>query len=110
MELLLERNFTFYESVEKRKQEVWTSPDEGLLAGVIIDNISTQQIKIKDFHGIEWLIDVSEATFRGRIRPEENLKIKLIGLLTGNRQFKAVEIRLWEGQGKMRRALKQEII
>lgn len=110
LELLLERNFTFYESVEKRKQEVWTSPDEGLLAGVIIDNISTQQIKIKDFHGIEWLIDVSEATFRGRIRPEENLKIKLIGLLTGNRQFKAVEIRLWEGQGKMRRALKQEII
>ncbi len=108
LESLLERNFPFYESVEKRKQEVWSSPGDGLLAGIITNNISDTELIIEDYHGVKWIIDISSATFRGKIIPKVDLRIKLIGHLTGNKYFKANEIRLWEGQGKMRRVFKNE--
>lgn len=103
LESLMEQHFAFYESSEKRKQEVWSSPGDGLLAGIIEKNIPKEQIMLTDFNGTTWTIDVSTAFFRGKMMPAEGLKIKLIGRQTGNRQFKAGEVRLWDGQGKRNR-------
>lgn len=102
----MEQNFTFYESSEERKQEVWSSPGDGLLAGIIEKNISKEQIMLTDFHGATWSIDISVALFRGKLIPAEGLKVKLIGRQTGNQQFKAVEVRLWDGQDKRNRILR----
>ncbi len=106
LESLMEQNFTFYESSEERKQEVWSSPGDGLLAGIIEKNISKEQIMLTDFHGATWSIDISAALFRGKLIPAEGLKVKLIGRQTGNQQFKAVEVRLWDGQDKRNRILR----
>ncbi|MGD9487914.1 MAG: hypothetical protein AB7W47_07830 [Calditrichaceae bacterium] len=106
LESLMEQNFTFYESSEERKQEVWSSPGDGLLAGIIEKNISKEQIMLTDFHGATWSIDISVALFRGKLIPAEGLKVKLIGRQTGNQQFKAVEVRLWDGQDKRNRILR----
>lgn len=90
--------FKNYQSIKSMKINRWSNPDNGYLAGTIV-NISDNEIEIKDFNQNIWLIDVSDARFRGNRIPEPGMKMKFIGSKIKNNLFKAEEIRHWGGNG-----------
>ncbi len=105
LERVFQENLPFYRDLQERKQKVWMSPMRGLLAGRIIKIISDQKVEIEDLQGNNWIIDIADTIWRARLRPAENLKIKILGEMTGQNRFVANEIRPWKGrkdQGKKR--------
>ena len=99
LEAVFQDNVPFYRGLEEHRRKVWMSPRQGLLAGSIVKVISEQKIQIEDLHGGMWVIDIGDAIWRGRLRPSDNLKIKIIGEMKGRTEFIADEIRPWEGRG-----------
>jgi len=99
-------NMPFYQQWQARKQRVWMSPDKGLLAGRITTVISDRKIQIEDLEGATWEIDITDTLWRGRLKPAESLKIKIIGQKTGAGRFAAAEIRPWRGRRRRMRSVK----
>ena len=106
IEAVFQENIPVYRAINRGRHRMWMSPEQGLLAGEIEEIISVQEIKIIDLHGNNWTIDISSAFWRGRLRPEVGLEIKLIGKMNVKGQFVATEIRPLQGrrmQGRGRR-------
>ncbi len=80
------------------KESQWMQPSKGFLAGKII-LVSEGGLEIKDLNGSNWNIDIDEKT---SVKPSVNISqeemIKIIGTKTGENNFKADEIRPWEGK------------
>jgi ATP-dependent 26S proteasome regulatory subunit len=89
---------SFYRKLQERKQKVWMSPAQGLLAGTITKVVSEQKVEIKDLQGNNWVIDIADTIWRGRLRPAEGLKIKILGHMKEQDRFIANEIRPWKGR------------
>lgn len=102
LESVFQKNIPIYRRMNLGRHRMWMSPQKGLLVGEIIKISSTQEIEFKDLQGDNWKIDISNAYWRGRLRPGIGLKIKLIGKMTGEKQFKANEIRPLYGRGQGR--------
>ncbi len=100
VDLAFEKNVPFYKGVHGRKIDMWTSPEKGLLAGKILEVLPNGKIRLEDFKGKTWNIDISQTIWRGRITPQKNLEIKIIGQQTGKDTFRAKEVRRWSGRGK----------
>lgn len=108
LERVFQENVTFYRKLQERKQKVWMSPTHGLLTGRIIKIISDQKVEIEDLQGNIWVIDIADTIWRGRLRPAEDLEIKILGEMKGQNRFVANEIRPWKGrrgQGRNRHNL-----
>ena len=106
LEAVFQDKVPFYDGVNERKHKLWMSPERGLLAGEIKRILSVQKFQLKDLYGNDWEIDTSDTFWRGRLRPFQGLKIKLVGTMKGEGQFIANEIRPWHGRrihGRMRR-------
>jgi len=60
---------------------------------------------LKDHHGKEWTIDISQARVRGNLPLTKNIEIKILGKKVLEDFFKANEIRIPRGfqQGKGKR-------
>ena len=104
LESVFQENIPFYRKMNFGRHRMWMSPKKGVLAGEIVKISSAQEIEFRDLQGNDWRIDISNAHWRGRLRPETGLKIKLIGKMTGNYQFKAMEIRPLYGRGQGRQS------
>ncbi len=92
-----------YQNREAYMKEVWQKPDDGLLAGKIINIRSDNSYSLRDLDGKIWIIDTAQAVWRHNLRPEIDLKIKLIGLAAGD-NFTVEEVRPWQGSGGCGRA------
>lgn len=83
------------------KEVQWMQPEEGLLAGTIL-NIKKNQFQLEDLRGKLWIIDFSKET---KIRPVVNFsvgqKVKIIGNKKDDKTFEALELRPWIGRGEM---------
>jgi hypothetical protein len=99
-------NIPFYQKWQARKQRVWMSPSEGLLAGKITTVISDRKIHIEDLEGNPWEIDITDTVWRGRLKPAKDLKIKMLGQKKEAGLFIADEIRPWRGRRRMMRPFK----
>jgi hypothetical protein len=106
IEAVFQENIPVYRMINRGRHRMWMSPEQGLLAGEIKEIISAEEIELIDLHGNNWVIDISRAFWRGRLRPEVGLEIKLIGKIKFKGQFVATEIRPLQGrrmQGRGRR-------
>lgn len=91
----------FYTHSLDLRTQVWMRPDQGYLAGTIIDiDKSNNKIGIKDLNGQEWNVNIEDAFVKGRVKLEINEQIKLIGKLASENSFDASELRPWSGRGK----------
>ncbi|MEA3279037.1 MAG: hypothetical protein U9Q38_00330 [Thermodesulfobacteriota bacterium] len=105
LETVFQYNVPFYRELQERKQRVWMSPGQGLLAGKIVKIISEQKIQVEDLQENIWIIDIGDTIWKGRLKPAKNLKIKILGKMKGESQFIADEIRPLQGRkgrGRMR--------
>lgn len=99
LESVFQEKIPIYRMINYGRHRMWMSPQKGLLAGEIVKLASSQEIKVKDLQGNVWKIDISNTLWRGKLRPEIGLKIKLIGNKTGDNKFIASEIRPLFGRG-----------
>ena len=99
LEVVLRNNVALYRQMQEIKSRIWVAPEKGLLAGEIVDVLDAGKIRLKDFKGHIWRVDVKNALWRGRLKASKGLKIKVIGRLEGKDHFLAEEIRPWQGHG-----------
>lgn len=80
------------------KETQWTQPDRGLLSGTI-DARSGSTIGLSDLSGRRWNIVVdAETAVKPSVALSSGEMIKVIGIRTGEHDFRAVEIRPWIGK------------
>ena len=101
----------YYNNLVNHKTDMWLRPNDGLLAGKIIE-IDDYKISLIDFNNKTWLIKINSSTvIKGKSKLQVGGKIKLIGKADINsNNFIANEIRPWGnnagkgyGVGKYRR-------
>ena len=90
-----------YETIEDRKIQVWSNPDEGYLSGYI-NEINDDQLIISDFRDRTWTIDIKDSWIAPPVLIEVGERIKVVGEITGRMSFHADEIRPWGGRQRMR--------
>ena len=100
MEQIFAENISVYKSLEEKKISRWSRAEEGFLSGEIIEKKET--LIIKDWNNKKWEIDFKNAVIKGRISLEKDEKIKIIGKISKNNFFTAIEIRPWGKQQKTR--------
>jgi hypothetical protein len=98
---ILAKNFPYYgQHMIVTKEAQWMQPEKGFLAGTIIGS-SNNKLEIDDLNGKNWNIEIGADTL---IRPSVVISpqetIKIIGEKLGANNFKAGEIRPWNGKGK----------
>lgn len=84
----------FINNFMHNKEAIWNMPENGLLAGVIIEYDQTSAA-IRSFDGKDWIVNIEELKLPQNNKIEEGQKVKIIGKKTGDGQFKAVEARPW---------------
>jgi hypothetical protein len=72
----------------------WSRPDEGFLGGEVLSEIEGRVLRLKDFQGREWDVDISSAAIAdGVARPlTEEGDIAIRGARTGTSSFRAKTI------------------
>lgn len=88
-----------YESIQEKKVELWSKPNEGFLSGEIIE-ANGEAFQLLDFKGVEWQVLIQEAFIPQMVLIERGERVKLLGQMKGENQFKASEIRPWGGPGR----------
>lgn len=99
LEVILRSNVSIYCRMQEMRSRIWVAPEKGLLAGEIVDVQSANKIRLKDFKGHTWQIELKDTLWRGRLKATKGLKIKVIGRMEGRNVFVAKEIRPWQGHG-----------
>jgi len=102
LEKIFSAKIPYYNQLVYSCEEQWMQPERGLLAGTIIEiGFPENNFILRDLENNRWEIEASKVIWKGKLTPTTNLKIKLIGKLIDNNNFKAVEIRPWQkGQGR----------
>ena len=85
-----------YESIEERKTQVWSMPEDGFLSGTII-SVNDSTFELNDLKGKSWMVTFKNADIVPSISLADGEKIKLTGEMTSENTFKADKIRPWGG-------------
>ncbi|MEQ8703223.1 MAG: hypothetical protein RIC19_04855 [Phaeodactylibacter sp.] len=86
-----------YQSVQEKKEQIWSMPEAGYLGGTII-SVTPEAFQLEDFGGLIWTIDYANADWPPRIQLKPGEQIKLKGEQRGPTDFSASFIRPWGGQ------------
>jgi len=90
------QKITQYDSIEDRKIEVWSVPEDGTLSGKIL-SVTDESFELEDFKGKLWIVDFSEADLVPAVELIDGEKIKMTGIMLSDNKFKADKIRPWGG-------------
>lgn len=97
-----------YEGVQAKKAKFWSEPENGYLAGTIIE-VEETSIQLTDFHEKIWTVDIEHANIPPVVLISEGEKIKIIGKITSSSNFLAAEIRPWGGNGRGQKGQKRKV-
>lgn len=98
---VLYHNMPFYKNMVVHKEDIWSQPEKGMLAGKIIKIESNDNFIIEDLLGNKWQIIGESIEIKNRVNFELGEVIKIFGVMQDDRTFKAIEIRPWEGRGQI---------
>jgi hypothetical protein len=96
IERVFEVNLAVYQSVEEKKVQLWSKPEEGFLAGHI-EAVEMGLLRLKDFGGKAWTVHYEDAFIPPAVLLERGEKVKFMGEMTGDAEFTAHEVRPWGG-------------
>jgi hypothetical protein len=96
VENTIDKRVPFYRGLRQRKRKMWCAPNRGLLGGRIIEIKKRNELLLKDFYDEIWIIDITDARIRNRVKLIVDRRIKLIGNISGEKRFRATEIRPWQ--------------
>ncbi|GAB4250941.1 MAG: hypothetical protein Kow0027_14580 [Saprospiraceae bacterium] len=86
-----------YESIQEKKIQLWTLPEEGYLSGTI-QELRGDTLRLTDFTGKEWEVIYREANWPPAVLMEPGEQIKLMGEMQNEAVFVASQIRPWGGR------------
>lgn len=96
IEKVFEVNLSIYQSVEEKKVQLWSMPQDGYLAGTIED-AGQGSMRLKDLQDNFWVVHYEDAFVPPVVLLERGEIVKIIGKATGKGEFTADEIRPWGG-------------
>ncbi len=89
--------FKFYQSIEfKHRQELWSNPDNGLIAGEVIE-LEEGSFKLEDFKGNTWTIIIEDIEGGPERKAKVGDQLAITGEKLNNYEFEAQAIRPWKG-------------
>ncbi len=88
-----------YEGVQAKKMKLWMMPEKGYLAGTII-KVTETSLELNDFTDQTWTINIEQANVPSVVLLVEGEKVKIIGEIESDNNFRANEIRPWGGSGQ----------
>jgi len=97
LEKAFAEKISYYETVREQKINAWMQPENGFLGGEII-SLNPETLWLKDFGESTWEIDFQGAFVAEKAQLQVGAKVKLIGMKTGDKKFRAEEIRPWVGR------------
>src|SRR4030042_1725769 len=102
LENVFSEKIPYYNRLVYSFEKQWMKPERGLLAGIIIETgLPENNFILMDLDNNRWKIEAGKAIWKGKMTPVIGLKIKLIGKLIDDSNFKAIEIRSWQqSQGR----------
>ena len=95
-------NIEIYESVNEKKINVWSNPENGYLSGHIL-RVDEESLRLQDFKNKQWTVNYSNATISYSVVFEEGEIIKIRGEMSSPEHFIADEIRPWGGNNRFNR-------
>jgi hypothetical protein len=98
VEQAFSNNLPYYGRFMEHRMEMWNQPEQGLLAGEIVEIESVDVFNMKDFGGNIWQVDISGALWRRGGSAQVGKQIKIIGAKKTDDEFTAQEIRPWAGR------------
>lgn len=94
-DLMMSRVAPFYDQYKhKARRDLWQQPERGLLTGKIIDiDEETEKLLLRDENGKNWIVDDRDVRWENTKLEEKGKVIKVLGRISGNAEFEAIEIR-----------------
>ncbi len=89
-----------YRQLNSNRETIWFQPEQGLLAGEIIDILEDGVFSLTDFDDKTWQILANNARKRGLLEIKQGSVVKIIGNQEDDNNFRAIEIRPWQGMPK----------
>jgi len=102
-EYLAGKYFPGYTSFLEKKEQMWVHPEEGVLAGFILERESNGNFQLEDFNGKVWYVYVENIIKPQREIIEHMEQVSIIGKQIEESIFSACLIRPWVMYGKNRR-------
>lgn len=84
-----------YKHMVCRKSNIWMRPEDGLLAGEIVEVRSPEEFLLRDLDWMEWTMRGEQIIWQNSLEPRPRLKIKVIGEQIGHQVFTVFEVRRW---------------
>jgi cytochrome c-type biogenesis protein CcmE len=85
-----------YESVNEKKINMWSMPEEGYLSGTI-QSVNEKSLILVDFNKKKWTVDYQQSFIPPSVLLEDGEVIKLKGKMKAPDYFRADEVRPWGG-------------
>lgn len=73
----------------------WSQPERGLLGGTVLSS-NDASLLLRDSAQQLWMIDYTDATVQAGVLLEPDQEVKVIGEQSGDRTFRATEVRAWK--------------
>ena len=86
----------YYDELISTSKDVWSQPEKGLLGGMVTTVIGSEEIKLTDFHGKDWLVDIGRIDLVGNAIIQPGSIIKMIGTQENPSDFRAVRVFPWK--------------
>jgi len=103
-------NVHVYNKLIYANEHRWTNSEKGLLGGKVIKvDIRNHLLVVKDFNKAIWHVDIRAAIVHPETQVVPGNSLKITGMKTGKREFKAVAIQGWEKRYHKRTLLLQKI-
>lgn len=97
---ILKESIPYYTKTVDPRYVVWNRPQQGYLAGKIID-IKDGLIKLESLEEQNiWTVDISNANVRMAVNLNKGEMVKILGTSLESNSFKASEVLPWEGRGR----------
>lgn len=96
-----------YESINEKKINMWSLPEDGYLSGTI-ESVNEETLNLVDFNNKKWTIDYRQAHVRQIVLLEEGEVIKLRGKISSAGHFQADEVRPWGGSRRFEKRQKEK--
>jgi|GEM_PF-4420816 len=92
----LRSNFGPYDQWRNWENEIFISPERGVLAGRIVAINSKKEWMVIDLRNEEWFVDISGATMKGKFPIRVGVPVGLIGRITSLNHFEADRVGPWK--------------
>ncbi|MCF7905734.1 hypothetical protein K9L63_00895 [Candidatus Gracilibacteria bacterium] len=100
-ETIFAENVPLYKSFHQRRNTRWMHPEEGRLAGEILELRKNKILILNSFDRSTWTVDYGTSVIHIPFELQKGHKIRVLGTQTGKKDFQAKTIDLWRPPRKM---------